>query len=496
MKGLERLATIRNISVQKGKNWVHKDIFRLFNKEDLWVTAYENIYSKAPIEKTTFNEFDEFKLKTLNEIKESVINESYCPNCIQTVDEFKQKKKVNKQSETFIDKDKIVIEMIRIILEAIFEPLVFKSNFGCVQNKNAHITLQYIEEKFSSCDVIIQGECINVYKAIDNNILSKIINNYIEDNRFNNLLRKFLKIGILTSKTLEMCETKTLKTLLVNIYLYEFDQWAEITSKNKISELSTVYTKKKAKRVNSNELEINFSNSNLRKSITKIHYVRYTKDWIIGIEGDISLVIAFKKEIEDFFVNKLNVLSVKTKLICLSKGHLFFLDYTIYLPKSNSRGKITITDYKQKNLLRFEAPISQLLNKLKEIGVIKSIVKGYKPISKTKYTILDDHLIVLHFKSIWSAINKYYSGTTKPQRLQYIQWLLLMSCAMTLAHKHKSTCKEIFKRKGKSLTIEIPNRKRKVFFETNELLKKRKWRISEEIINPFKIIGTKIKSCS
>lgn len=492
MKGLERLTTIRHISVQKGKNWVHKDIFRLFHKEDLWISAYENVYSKAStrIEKTIFKEFNEVKIKKINEIKKSVINENYYPNFTQKVDKSRPKKQNNKQWETFTVTDKIVMEMIKIILEAIFEPLIFESNFGCVQNKNTHIALQYIEEKFSSCNLVIQGECENVYESIDNNILSQIIDTYIEDIRFNNLIKKFLKTGILTSKRWKICETNTLQNLFVNIYLYEFDQWVHSNTKNRITQLCKVYSKKTGAHITPNELAVNLKSASSTKSLTKIHYVRYNKDWIIGIEGDVTLGKEFKKEIEDFFANKLNVPVLKPKLLCLTKGHIFFLDYILYLAKENSTGKTTVKYAKQKNRLRFDPPINQLLNKMKEVGIIKSMTKGYLPISKTKYTILDDYLVVLYFKSIWSSINKYYSGTTKPQRLQYIRWLLLMSCAMTLAHKHKSTCKEIFKKKGKSLTVEISNTKRKVFFETDGVFKKRKWRISEEIISPFKLFDT------
>jgi len=41
MKGLERLAVIRKQSENKDYNWIHRDIFRLLKKDDLWLTAYE-----------------------------------------------------------------------------------------------------------------------------------------------------------------------------------------------------------------------------------------------------------------------------------------------------------------------------------------------------------------------------------------------------------------------------------------------------------------------
>jgi hypothetical protein len=275
MNGLERLATIRNISVQKGKQWVHKDIFRLLNKEDLWIVAYNNIYARKKVGNECLNEFE---IKKLREIKTSVMNETYSPV-------FIKKLPIHLSDQTYFDTDHIVIELIRIILESIFEPLFCDSNFGYIQNKNAHATLKYIEDHFKVCDFLIQGEFEKIYQSIDYNILTKVINKYVKDVRFNNLIRKLLNSGLLYNRKkernsiLKAYETTRLQELFLNIYINEFDNWIEDYLKISIKNPRTVHN-------------IEFS---------KIQYVRYMDTWILGIETDQILALHIKKKVE--FVN-------------------------------------------------------------------------------------------------------------------------------------------------------------------------------------------------
>ena len=39
---LKRLIAINKLS-QKDSKWVHKDIFRILKKEEIWIMAYENL---------------------------------------------------------------------------------------------------------------------------------------------------------------------------------------------------------------------------------------------------------------------------------------------------------------------------------------------------------------------------------------------------------------------------------------------------------------------
>ena len=515
MEGLERLTIIRDISIKKGSKWVHKDIFRLLNKKDIWLTAYTTVQKT---EKTADNFLNILEEQEISELIHKVSNEDYKPVFIKKGQFTTREKESANQKFFFLDK--IVVEVIKMILKAISDPLISESNVGIIKNKNEHSALQYIEKEFSTCDVIIQGNIGNCVTGIDNSILCNFINKRIADTRFINLIRK-----VLTAES-ELLKTKTvlinrlinnsLKQLLFNIYINQFDEWIKkCTSKHVDAKYNVklhntafgvdtrfddLHASQKYYKLSVNERkERNKENQKvlfLTNSKTAIRYVRYIEDWIIGIEKDTNLAVKFKEKIETFLLNTLKLPLVKTKLVSLTNGNISFLNYEIYLPRVNIPNDFIKRNCVEKNKLRFEAPIKKLLEEMEINGFIKALSSGYRSISKTNLTTSEDYAIVFYFNSIWIALCKYYSGTTNPHRLQYIHNLLQISCAMTLAHKHRSSCSEIFRKKGKSLTIYTPETKRKISFTSKAGLyfTNRKWETNAFILNPFELMKNQRKN--
>lgn len=515
MKGLERLTVIRDISLKKGSKWVHKDIFRLLKKKDIWLTAYKTVQRT---ERKADNFLNVLEEQEISGLIHKVTNEDYKPVFIKKGKFTTREKEPTNQKYFFLDK--IVVEVIKMILKAISDPLISESNFGIVENKNEHSALQYIEKEFSTCDVIIQGNIGNCVNMIDTSILCTFINKRIADTRFINLIRK-----VLTAES-ELMKTKTilinplinnsLKQLLFNIYIDQFDEWVKGCTSNYLdvkynvklhntefwldTRFDDLYASHECYKLSVSERkERNKENQKalfLTNSKTTIRYVRYIEDWIIGVEKDTNLAIKFKEKIETFLLKTLKLSLVKTKLVSLTNGNISFLNYEIYVPRVNISNEFIKKNCVEKNKLRFEAPIKKLLEEMEINGFIKAISGRYRSISKTNLTTSEDYSIVFYFNSIWIALCKYYSGTTNPHRLQYIHNLLQISCAMTLAHKHRSSCSEIFRKKGKSLTIYSPETKRKISFTSKAGLyfTNRKWETNALVLNPFELMKNQRKN--
>jgi hypothetical protein len=117
---------------------------------------------------------------------------------------------------------------------------------------------------------------------------------------------------------------------------------------------------------------------------------------------------------------------------------------------------------------------------------LKRTAKGVRPISRASYAYLEDQVIVSHYRSVWLGIKNYYSGCTNRGRLQYFHYLLHMSCAMTLGHRHRVSCTKIFKKHGKTLTIQSSDTKRTVSFpyQTTWRLSDKRWLCDSIIIPP------------
>jgi len=74
-----------------------------------------------------------------------------------------------------------------------------------------------------------------------------------------------------------------------------------------------------------------------------------------------------------------------------------------------------------------------------------------RPISKLSWTSLTDDDILDRFDQIWRNLFHYYSGSFDRDGLYRIKYILLLSCAKTLACKHKSTIRVVRKELGPEL---------------------------------------------
>ena len=166
----------------------------------------------------------------------------------------------------------------------------------------------------------------------------------------------------------------------------------------------------------------------------------------------------------------------------------------------NKGGKQTMRRSSPK--LRFHLPVNQVIKHMYERGYI-TYTKNNKirPISKRSYTTLEDVVIVNHFRSVWLGLNNFYSGSTNRSHLQYIHYLLHISCAMTLAHRHRLSVNKIMKKHGKRLEIMdktvTPYKRLTEFpYQTKWKVSDRKWQYARGFKDPFRIYSNRVsKSC-
>jgi len=544
MQGLKRLSVISKLS-QRNPNWVHKDIFRILNKNDIWYAAYENIKgNKGALTPGVLPDtLDGRSLSRIHSVQSKVLNESYKFKPVKQIWIPKANGKRRPLGLPTPD-DKIVQEVIRMILEAIYEPNFDNRSFGFRSGIGVHNALQYVEREFRWVDWIIKGDIQNAYPTLDHKILCEIIARKIKDVRFLNLIRKSLKGGVSCNpetfySKIGVPQGSIVSPILANIYYDELDKFvSQIESK--------VYSPKSAQRSSnykqleyqikkvSQKLDQTKRNSeeygNLKRKMKsliqqrtqtpslldqgiELKYARYADDWVIGIRGSRNLAIQVKKEVEEFFCTQLKqeLDPDQTKIINLRAGKVSFLGYDIFLPRNSKfinykkqDGKQTIR--RSPPMLRFHIPVDLILKRLQERGYVATVNNKIRPISNGSYTVLEDEVIVQHFHSVWLGLLNFYSGTTNWSHLQYIHYLLHMSCAMTLAHRHRSSSKKIFKKHGKELKIMDSKAKTpKVIasfpYKTTWKVKDRKWHVAIGWKDPFTIFANRVsrsllnKSC-
>lgn len=514
----KRLIAISKLS-KRDTQWIHKDIFRILCQDEIWILAYQNIKSNkgALTPGSTHETMDGISMERLNKLKEEILTEKY---------KFKPVKRTyiirpdgrNRPLGLPTANDKIVQEVMRIILEAIYEPIFSKYSFGFRKGFGCHDALKHVDKRFRWVDFVIEGDIEQAYPTIDHTTLVKLLEKRIKDPRFIRLIRKLLKCGILDNKQTIWSKTgvpqgSIVSPLLANIYYHELDEFVkkltkqyETPEENRKNLKSSSYKSlehkigkvyKKMKGLNphskerqklAKELKImraeRLQTVSAKEKITRIEYVRYADDWMIGVSGDRKLAGKLKAKVAVFMETKLlqKLHPTKTSITDIRKGNAHFLGYDLFLPRNRPitryKGKGVITIRKGQRMLRMDIPVAKITDRYVKRGYLKQLPDRVRPISRASYSVLEDHVIVSHYRSIWLGIKNYYSGCTNRGRLQYIHYLLHMSCVMTLGHRHRMSCSKIFKKYKKELRVKIPNTKDKTVsfpYQTQWRFMDRKW---------------------
>ncbi|RKF81276.1 maturase K [Golovinomyces cichoracearum] len=85
------------------------------------------------------------------------------------------------------------------------------------------------------------------------------------------------------------------------------------------------------------------------------------------------------------------------------------------------------------------------------------------PIGKVIWADLSDSDIIDRFGRIYRNLSHYHSGSSKKKSLYRVKYILRLSCARTLARKHKSTVRAFLKRFGSELLEEFFTEEEQVF---------------------------------
>lgn len=91
-------------------------------------------------------------------------------------------------------KDKILQEIIKNLLNNIYEPLFLKYSHGFRPNKSCHTALREVKRNVGMI-WIIEGDIKGYFDNINHKILMELLGKEIQDQRFLDLIRKAIKTG-------------------------------------------------------------------------------------------------------------------------------------------------------------------------------------------------------------------------------------------------------------------------------------------------------------
>jgi len=330
---------------------------KLFNPE-LWFSAYLSIAAipgnmSRGVDGKTIDGAGMRLIKSLiSELKAS----SYKPHPARRV--YIPKANGNGQRPIGVPcfRDKLLMTVLKLILEAIYEPTFSNASHGFRPGRSCHTAIHQIKTKATGVRWWVEGDIKGFFDNVDHEILLKILGKRITDQRFLHLISQLLRAGYYDNwqyhKTFSgTVQGGNLSPILSNIYLNELDQTVSARinqyNKGKAMKISPVYhnfaekvflAKKRArltgkwdiyKALRSQLFKLP-AHQNNDPDYRRLVYYRYADDTLFGLIGPKADAVALKGWLEGYLKTELNLeLSKEKTLITPVKKRVRFLGYDV-----------------------------------------------------------------------------------------------------------------------------------------------------------------------
>lgn len=378
-----------------------KDLYSLLYKEDLIFQAIINIKGNkgANTPGVDNRTLDAINRTDIQEIITKLKNKIFQFKPVKRIMIEKPGKKEKRPLGIPKLTDRIVQEIIRIILEAIYEP-VFElqhedTNYGFRSGKSAIQAIQKLQRKAQNTEWCIEGDIKGAYDNVQHNKLMEILKEKIDDRHFLDLIAQGLKCGSIHNGNYEHSILGTpqggiVSPLLFNIYMSKLDEFVlrdvtetinewNRTEDRKAKPVTRSYRKyesiiKSSKMVMNRIREAQLSKGNVvfktwnkeaqekyiefknkrrtarnnsssvpyldkKKAILRLCYVRYADDWVLFLNCSKERAIEIRDRIGRFLAEELGLTlsPEKTLITNAKKERVKFLGFTISYYSENRR---------------------------------------------------------------------------------------------------------------------------------------------------------------
>ena len=476
----EILARIRGNSLAN-KDEVFTRLYRYLLRPDIYFVAYQNLYANdgAATKGVNDDTADGFSEAKVAKIIRKLADESYQPTPVRRSHIAKKnnpKKKRRLGIPTFTDK--LVSEVLRMILEAVYEPVFLPVSHGFRPGKSCHTALKSLKREFNGSRWFVEGDIKGCFDNINHEVLIGFIRNKIRDARLIKLIYKFLKAGYLEDwkyhKTYSGCpQGGVASPILSNIYLHELDKFvmglkAEFDAggqepvtpeyrllRNEVRKLSRHINNAEGREKERllaeyrQKRRLMLRTPYTAQTVKRIKYVRYADDFIIAVKGSKADCQRIKGRLSEFIAQSLKMeLSEEKTLITHSSQYARFLGYDIRVRRNDvikrgAHGRKTKRTLN--NVCELSIPFD---DKIHDFIFARGIAIQKKdgtlfPVHRASLLRLTDLEIVSAYNAELRGICNYYGISGNFYKLGYLAYLMEYSCLKTLAAKHKSSISKV-----------------------------------------------------
>ena len=485
---------VLNSLSDKSKNpeYRFQRLYRNLYNPDFYLLAYKNIYANGGSMTPGVNgiTIDGMSSQRIAKLIESLKDRSYQPNPARRTYIAKKNNPAKKRPLGIPSgDDKLVQEVIRMLLESIYEPNFSDASHGFRPQKSCHTALTKIQKTFTGAKWFVEGDIKACFDSFDHHVLIDILRKRIDDEAFISLMWKFLKAGYMEQWQYHMTYSGTpqgsgMSPILANIYLNELDRYmgeykarfykptrtANPAHRNMASKI--FYYKAKNDKV-WDDLSVEEKKecartlrqmrSEQRKlpthpvqetSYKAIQYVRYADDFIVGVIGSHEDAKKLKQDLTVFLKEKLGLtLSTEKTKITNTAENARFLGYDISVSRSQDIKRLKNGKRQRvySGVVQLRMPLEKWTAKLLEYGAIRikkdeSGKERWKTMPRGKLINRTDIEILSRYNSEIRGLYNYYAIAGNVSTLNHFSSRMKYSMLKTFGSKYRCKVRKIKER--------------------------------------------------
>jgi group II intron reverse transcriptase/maturase len=358
--------------------------------------------------------------------------------------------------------DKLVGQVVRMLLEAHYEPQFSGSSHGFRKGRGCHTALRDVQDHWTGTAWFIEADISDCFGQLDHEVMLSILAERIRDNRFLRLIGNMLRAGYLEEWEYRETPSGTpqggiVSPVLSNIYLHKLDDFVEReliprhtrgkarTWNPEYARLKTRRTraKERGNRAQARELLLRMRgmprNDPSDPGYRRLRYIRYADDELLGFSGPKAEAEDIREELAEFLRDnlRLELNQDKTLITHARTQRARFLGYDINVQHGDARL------YKDKRRPHGYRSVNGKVALRVPPDVIRAKCAPYrrhgKPWHRERFQNLDDYDIVRIYGAEYRGIVNYYLLATNVSDLNALRWNSETSMLKTLAAKHHST---------------------------------------------------------
>jgi group II intron reverse transcriptase/maturase len=451
---MQNAETVLSVLRERGRRGLPcTELYRQLFNPQLYLLAYGRIYSNhgAMTPGVTQETADGMSMDRIGRIIDAIRHERYRFSPVNRIHIPKKNGKLRPLGLPTWS-DKLVGEVLRLLLEAYYEPTFSGRSHGFRPERGCHTALREVGNTWTGTTWFVEGDISDCFGSLDHEVMVKILAEKILDGRFLRLIRNMLQAGYLEDWTWNATRSGApqggvVSPILSNIYLHKLDNYVEtvlipqhtrgerrrVNVDYKRSHDARRRARQKGDRVKARELRRKMrsmprSDPN-DPNYRRLRYCRYADDHLLGFVGPKAEAEHIKDQLTAFLRDELKLeLSADKTLITHARTRAArFLGYEIVTQHNDSgyravNGKIAL-----------RVPSDVITAKR------ATYMKHGKPNIKAPLLNLDDYNIVKIYGAEFRGIVQYYLLATNVWKLDRLRWVAQTSMLATLARKHQST---------------------------------------------------------